>query len=117
MEGENDISTLIHTAYQSQGTGSIIKYHRSMGEALVLLDKIETPRYINNYVFDVVDRIEPPHDEGDQFKQLLNPIQRIIQRVQLNAELFSLPSPEIHFFNTTDLQLSGDGSENSSALS
>lgn len=106
MEGENDISTLIHTAYQSQGTGSIIKYHRSMGEALVLLDKIETPRYINNYVFDVVDRIEPPHDEGDQFKQLLNPIQRIIQRVQLNAELFSLPSPEMHFFNTSDLQLS-----------
>ena len=106
MEGENDISTLIHTAYQSQGTGSIIKYHRSMGEALVLLDKIETPRYINNYVFDVVDRIEPPQDEDDQFKQFLNPIQQIIQRITLNPELFSLPSEEMHFFNTSDLQLS-----------
>ena len=27
MEGENDISTLIHTAYQSRGTGSIIQYN------------------------------------------------------------------------------------------
>ena len=106
MEGENDISTLIHTAYQSQGTGSIIQYHRSMGEALVLLDRIETPQFINNYVFDVVDRVEPPHDSNGQFEKLLDPIQQVIQRIELNPELFALPSIDMRFFNTSDLNLS-----------
>ena len=105
MEGENDISTLIHTAYQSRGTGSIIQYNGSMGESLVLLDKLETPQFINNYVFDVVDRIEPLKDGSSSFEQLLEPVQCMIQHIELNNELFSLPSDAMPFFNTSDLSL------------
>ena len=65
MDGENDVSTLIHAAYQSHGTGTIIKYHRSMGEALVLMDKLDTPKLVNCYVFDVVDRIGDTGVLGD----------------------------------------------------
>ena len=105
MEGENEVSTLIRTAYQSHGTGSIIKYHRSMGEALVLLDKIDTPRYINNYVFDVVDRVEPPDDADGKFAVFLELITRILSVLQLREELFTLPSSDMPFFNTSDLTL------------
>ena len=106
MEGENEVSTLIRTAYQSHGTGSIIKYHRSMGEALVLLDKIDTPRYINNYVFDVVDRVEPPDDADGKFAVFLELITRILSVLPLRKELFTQPSPDMPFFNTSDLPLS-----------
>ena len=105
MEGENEVSTLIRTAYQSHGTGSIIKYHRSMGEALVLLDKIDTPRYINNYVFDVVDRIEPPDDDDATFGVFLDSIVKIVLSLSLREELFTLPSSDMPFFNTSDLTL------------
>ena len=105
MEGENEVSTLIRTAYQSHGTGSIIKYHRSMGEALVLLDKIDTPRFINNYVFDVVDRVEPPDDSDGKFVVFLELITRILGSLPLREELFTLPSPDMPFFNTSNLTL------------
>ena len=105
MEGENEVSTLIRTAYQSHGTGSIIKYHRSMGEALVLLDKIDTPRYINNYVFDVVDRIEPPDDDDATFGVFMDSIVKIVLSLSLREELFTLPSSDMPFFNTSDLTL------------
>ena len=116
MEGENEISTLIQTAYQSHGTGSIIQYHRSMSESLVLLDKIETPQFINNYVFDVVDRVEPPRDDLNAFQHLLQPIQHIIQHIKLNSELFALPADSMPFFNTADLPLAPSELQNAILL-
>ena len=105
MDGENDMSTLIHTAYQSHGTGTIIKYHRSMGEALVLMDKLDTPKLVNCYVFDVVDRIEPPQDRNGVYGQLLVAIEHMLKGLDLNEELFTLPAAEMPFFNTSDLCL------------
>ena len=105
MDGENDVSTLIHTAYQSHGTGTIIKYHRSMGEALVLMDKLDTPKLINCYVFDVVDRIEPPQDTDDRNEGFLKSIERILNHLSLHHEVFTLPTAEMPFFNTSDLSL------------
>ena len=104
MDGEN-MSSLIHTAYQSHGTGTIIKYNRSMSEALVLMDKIETPRLINCYVFDVVDRVEPPRDTDSRYAGFLSAIQAILSHLPLHPSIFDLPTPEMPFFNTSDLSL------------
>lgn len=105
MDGENDVSTLIHAAYQSHGTGTIIKYHRSMGEALVLMDKLDTPKLVNCYVFDVVDRIEPPQDTDEQYGGFLKSIETILKHLSLHKEVFSLPTSDMSFFNTNDLSL------------
>ena len=105
MDGENDVSTLIHAAYQSHGTGTIIKYHRSMGEALILMDKMDTPKLINCYVFDVVDRIEPPQDTDGKYAGFLESIQLILNRLSLHEEVLSLPTSDMPFFNTSDLSL------------
>lgn len=113
MEGGNDGSTLLHAAYQSRGTGTIIKYHRGMGQALVLMDKVNAPRLINNYTFDVVDRVEPPRDRDGLFARLLEPIERLLRALALNEELFTLPAPEMPFFNTSDVCLSPAQLQNS----
>ena len=113
MEGGNDGSTLIHAAYQSRGTGTIIKYHRAMGHALVLMDKVNAPRLINSYTFDVVDRVAPPSDRDGLFARLLEPIERLLRALALNEELFTLPAPEMPFFNTSDVCLSPAQLQNS----
>lgn len=113
MEGGNDGSTLIHAAYQSRGTGTIIKYHRAMGHALVLMDKVNAPRLINSYIFDVVDRVAPPSDRDGLFARLLEPIERLLRALALNEELFTLPAPEMPFFNTSDVCLSPAQLQNS----
>lgn len=105
MDGDNDVSTLIRAAYHSHGTGTIIKSNRSMGESLVLMDKRDTPRNINNYLFDVVDRVEPPKDRNGMFKKVMKCIERILNHLEIEEELFTLPAPEMPFFNTTDLYM------------
>lgn len=105
MEGDVDGSTLIHTVYQSHGTGTIIEYQRSQGEALVLMDKIDTPRSINCYVFDVVDRIEPPKDSQGLFGVFLHSIQNIMGSLQVNEQALELPSSDMPFFNTNEISL------------
>ena len=86
--------------------GTPMEVEGYMGEALVLLDKIDTPRYINNYVFDVVDRVEPPDDADGKFAVFLELITRILSVLQLREELFTQPSSDMPFFNTSDLPLS-----------
>ncbi|KAK8803542.1 hypothetical protein WA158_001236 [Blastocystis sp. Blastoise] len=93
MNSGNDIDSLLLSIYQSNGNGYVINYSSSMGEALVLLDQINIPKYFSIYHLEVVDKHLPQWDILPEFSsKFFKYIERIIINLEYNDSLFEIPT-------------------------
>ena len=104
----NDGNVLIHQLFNSPGSAFVIKVDRTTKEALVLMDKIDTPISLSIYSIDVIDRLYCPKLSPSFYEMIIGYYCRLLPLFPIPKGLTTIPSPLMPFFNTAPLSLKAD---------